>query len=304
MSYSIGGEYVAYEGPFVVAEGSAVYAKQEYNGVTTAISAPVEIHRYPLDTPTIGDPDGNNIVELKTPPRPLGVTDTYWVRYTTDGSDPVTSQNAQELRQPGGTIDITNLVPPITITAVTRGTTCPDEFSAPVSKTITSLKVPTPVITFDQPASGQATVTCSMNGATIMVSIDGGEYFEYGGPFDVTAGQTVRAYATNSGANQGGSYVQSDTVTEVYVPGGQGGSGVYNDQVVLLDDREEHSWSYYSDGDQPIHSLNPKDVKITYFGNGITMKTNADYTDNTSSDDYEASTGAAVGCDAPAERRN
>ena len=39
--------------------------------------------------------------------------------------------------------------------------------------------------------------------------------------------------------------------------------------AVTLDDRENHQWSYYSDANQPIHSLNPRDVKITYYGNGI-----------------------------------
>ena len=41
------------------------------------------------------------------------------------------------------------------------------------------------------------------------------------------------------------------------------------DVAVTLDDRENHQWSYYSDANQPIHSLNPRDVKITYYGNGI-----------------------------------
>ncbi|MBR1644750.1 MAG: hypothetical protein IJ684_05230 [Bacteroidales bacterium] len=38
--------------------------------------------------------------------------------------------------------------------------------------------------------------------------------------------------------------------------------------VVYLNDLEEHSWSYYSDVDCPIHSLRPVDVKVSYFGAG------------------------------------
>ena len=38
--------------------------------------------------------------------------------------------------------------------------------------------------------------------------------------------------------------------------------------VVTLDDREDHSWAYYSDENCPVRSLNPADVKITYHGKG------------------------------------
>ena len=38
--------------------------------------------------------------------------------------------------------------------------------------------------------------------------------------------------------------------------------------LVELDDRENHSWSYYSDPECLIRSLNPMDVRIRYFGYG------------------------------------
>ncbi len=45
--------------------------------------------------------------------------------------------------------------------------------------------------------------------------------------------------------------------------------------TVTLNDYEDHSWSYYSDPSCPIHSLNPANVKITYYGNGTgTVQTN------------------------------
>ena len=56
--------------------------------------------------------------------------------------------------------------------------------------------------------------------------------------------------------------------------------------MVTLDDREDHNWSYYSDGDQPIHSLNPADITITYLGYGVKTMTTTNTADNnlTSSD--------------------
>ena len=48
--------------------------------------------------------------------------------------------------------------------------------------------------------------------------------------------------------------------------------------TVFLNDYEDHNWSYYSDPDCPIRSLSPADVKITYYGDGIVMTGNADYT--------------------------
>lgn len=61
-------------------------------------------------------------------------------------------------------------------------------------------------------------------------------------------------------------YDLSNVITEMYLPGG-GNSGTYGG-IVILNDLEEHSWSYYSDASSPIKSLNPADVKITYYGNG------------------------------------
>lgn len=57
--------------------------------------------------------------------------------------------------------------------------------------------------------------------------------------------------------------------------------------AVVLNDLEDHSWSYYSDPASPIRSLNPADVKITYYGNGtnnMTSTSNADAPANTAFD--------------------
>ncbi len=48
-------------------------------------------------------------------------------------------------------------------------------------------------------------------------------------------------------------------------------------KVVVLNDLEDHNWSYYSDATLPelLHSLSPADVKITYLGNGTSTVTAA-----------------------------
>jgi hypothetical protein len=48
--------------------------------------------------------------------------------------------------------------------------------------------------------------------------------------------------------------------------------------TVTLNDYEDHSWAYYSDPNCPIRSLNPANVKITYYGNGVMMTGTTDYT--------------------------
>ena len=80
-------------------------------------------------------------------------------------------------------------------------------------------------------------------------------------------------------------------------------TGLYSaTKTVVLNDLEDHSWSYYSDptSPAPLHSYNPADVKIVYFGNGSTnVSTSTD--DNPALSTFTApsvssiSEGAAVG---------
>lgn len=61
-----------------------------------------------------------------------------------------------------------------------------------------------------------------------------------------------------------------------YLPTISSGTGVTlsdGNVAVVLNDLEDHSWSYYSDPACPIRSLNPADVKITYYGNGTNNMT-------------------------------
>ena len=141
--------------------------------------------------------------------------------------------------------------------------------------------VAVPVISFAMDGSTvKATLTCATGGATIKYTTDGsdpttsGTAQTYSGtPFTVTDGTTVKAYAEGPNAY----WDASTTVTKVCRPIDYVEQGVSGD-VVTLNDLEDHSWSYYSDPDCPIRSLSPADVKITYYGDGIVMTGNADYT--------------------------
>ena len=74
-----------------------------------------------------------------------------------------------------------------------------------------------------------------------------------------------------------------------------------SETTVILNDLENHSWSYYSDPACPIRSLNPADVKITYYGNGIgTVSTSTNSTPIANSWTANA-TNVKVGIDAEAD---
>lgn len=46
-------------------------------------------------------------------------------------------------------------------------------------------------------------------------------------------------------------------------------SGVYNNgTTVVLNDLEDHNWTLYSDTASPIRNLYPRNVQITYLGQG------------------------------------
>ena len=253
-----------YEGPFPITQATTVKAITVENGTTSSTVSTYVFDRLitPPAEPTITHVPNTNIVIITAPPVPSDQNDTYYVRYSIDGGDPRYSHLEQDH---GDTIE---LAAPCTVKAVTRGTTCPDIFSDEVDEEISTIYVPTPVINITGSGdNGTVEITCSLTDATIYYTTDGSDpttsSTDYSGTFTVPAGTTVKAMAYKDGEG----YVASNIATAVYIPGGDGGQGVYG-SVVLLDDREDHNWSYYSDGEQPVHSLNPADVKITYFGNG------------------------------------
>ena len=240
--------------------------------------------------------DGN-MVHITPADVPAGLNETYNVRYTVDGSEP-SANNGTEITKPWAAFEWHT--PNTTFKAVTVAVSCSDKVSSVVSESFGNVTVPTPVITFN--ADGTATISCSLTGASIFYTLDGTTPTTSSGDFGttpvttvaLTPGTTVKAIAHYESTG----YVTSSIASEIYVPSG---GSTANGSVVLLDDREDHSWSYYSDADQPIHSLNPADVKITYFGYGNnTMTTtntaatglvNADFNANVTSEQVAVNVG-------------
>jgi hypothetical protein len=192
---------------------------------------------------------------------------TTTIRYTLDGTDPTASSGTEY----SGTIDLSSsTTSPVTIKAVTVRN---GNASAVTTQQVT-LTLPEPVITVDG-STGAATISSSVAGATIYYTTDGSTPTTSSSQYSssltgLTMMTTVNAIAVKDGWNN--SPVASETVT---IPSGTDGG------TVTLFDYEPHSWSYYSDPDCPVRSLNPADVKITYYGDGIVMSNNNDYTAGT-----------------------
>ena len=258
---------------------------------TSAIASHTFTHadQRPLpEDPTISI--SGNTVTMTPSEVPPGLNDTYYVRYTTDGSEP-SATNGVVYEEP-----FEWHTPNTTFKAITQATDCPDKISGVVSESIGWITIPTPVISFD--ASGNATIECAFAQATIYYTTDNSDptanSSQYSAPFAVTPGTTVKAFANYAADG----YLPSAIGSNIYVP--SNGSGVYNNEVVLLDDREDHSWSYYSDDTQPVHRMNPADVKITYFGYGNNTMTTTDISDTpTTFNGNVASTAVAVGPNTP-----
>ena len=272
-----------------------------------------------LDHTTITRVAGANTIVMTPAERPDGLNDTYVVRYTvsTNGNEPAepTLNNSQLYTGP-----ITASVNGTIYRAKTFAVSCSNQCSAEsVRYVVEGIYAPTPVIDFDA-----MTITAVDAGGTtfeILYTLDGTMPAEVN-PNDpdnmpigiysatqvsltgLTPGQTVRAMAYRSNDDEwhtcNYSYIPSQVVTAVYVP--STGSGTYNNALVLLDDREDHNWSYYSDETSPIKKLSPADIKITYYGNspaGRTTMTNASENGNTPTSFSAVASGVAVNHDAP-----
>ena len=292
-----------YEGPFAInldANNASVTVKAIAVVEGQANSA-VASHTFTLadQRPTPGVPTitiEGNTVTMTPDDVPAGLNDTYKVRYTTNGDDP-TANNGTVYTGP-----FEWTTPNTVFKAITQATECPDKISAVVSASFGNVTVPTPTISFN--ANGTATISCSLTGATIYYTIDGSTptTSSSSGTTTVTTaaltpGTTVHAYAVYSETG----YDDSAMASEIYVPAG--GSTV-SGGVVLLDDREPHTWSYYTE-DSPIHSLNPRDIKITYYGNspaGRTTMTNASENGDTPTSFSATATGVAVNVNEPGDQ--
>ena len=189
------------------------------------------------------------------------------IRYTLNGTDPTTTTGTVY----SSAIDLSSSAnSPVTIKAITVRNGNASE----VTEQTVTLTLPAPTITINGEAK-TATISSSVAGATIYYTTDGTtpttSSSQYTGTLTGLAYMTnVKAIAVKDGWNN--SPEASGIVT---IP-----SGVSGD-VVTLFDYEPHSWSYYSDPDCPIRSLSPADVKITYYGNGIVMSNNNNYTAGT-----------------------
>lgn len=234
------------------------------NGTNSAVASHTFTHSDQRPTP--GKPqiliDGNTVTFVPDAV-PAGLNETYNIRYTTNGTDPSATNGTLLTKSTGFSINWTT--PNTTFKAVTVAVTCSNKVSAVAEEDFETVTVPTPTITFDN--QGKATITCSLDGATIYYTTDGTQPTASSdhGTTPVTTealaiGTTVYAYAVFDAEG----YDDSSVGSAIYVP--ENGSGTYGG-VVFLDDREKHTLSYYTE-DSPIHSLNPRDVKITYYGNG------------------------------------
>ncbi len=262
------------EEPFNVNAGTTIKAIARLNNTNSAVAS--KEFKAADVTPTPGLPTITrelNTITMTPAALPPTINETYYVWYTTDGSEP-SATNGIRYNAP-----FEWNTPNTTFKAVTRAETCSDKMSTQVVElSFDDVKVPTPTITFPD---GNATIACTMSGVTIYYTTDGStpttSSTTYTAPFAVSYGTTVKAIAVmeDEDGNPLEGFENSEVATNIYVP--EGGSGI-GDGVVVLDDREDHNWSYYSMGgaDNPIHSLNPADVKITYFGNGTGTVSNTD----------------------------
>ena len=230
-----------------------------YEGITKTATKEITLQGAYPPAPIISV--SGNTVTLST-----NAAGTTSIRYTLTGTDPTATTGTV---YGGSAFDLSNhSTSPVTIKAVTvRG-----GVASSVSEEVVTLTVPAPTITVNGEA-GTATIS-AIAGATIYYTTDGStpttsstQYTT--GLSGLAMMTTIKAIAVKSGWNN--SAVASATVT---IPSGVSGG------VVTLFDCEPHNWSYYSDASLPeqLRSLNPADVKITYYGDGIVMTGNADYT--------------------------
>ena len=298
-----------YEGPFHVAGGTPIKAIAVVDGVSSDVAA-ITFTRGDV-TPTPGEPtmtrDGNTII--MTPAAIEGdLNETYEVWYKTE-EDGIYVKYTQPIEWS---------TPGTTFYAITRAKTCSDKESSYVTLLFDKVQVPDPTITFTvtNQNSGEGTVTISCPaGYVLSYTVDGSTPLPAGGTTNsvsltnVAPGTTIKAiaYKSDGSGGQDTDYKESNIITMMCLPGGEGSGGVYNGGdgggVVILDDRESHSWSYYSDSEQPIHSLKPADVKITYTGFGPNTMTTTDAADEpTLFDGNVTSDMVGVNYDAPANQ--
>lgn len=228
-----------------------------YSGAESKTANATVVLYGPMVAPTITR-SGNSISIATT-----NINATIY--YTTNGSTPTASSTPYT-----GSFDLTTS--PTTVKAIAIR----DGHSSTVTTETFQIQLPAPVITISN--SGLATIT-SEYGATIHYTTDGTTPTAgsptYSAPVQLTNPQTIKVIAIKSG------YDNSAIATADYVVTGVSGT------TVILDDREDHNWTYYSGVDNcvdggnyntnylgKLYSPNPRNVKITYNAvNGVNNST-------------------------------
>ena len=180
------------------------------------------------------------------------------IYYTTNGSTPTASSTPYT-----GSFDLTTS--PTTVKAIAIR----DGHSSTVTTETFNMQLPMPVISLTGAVATVTAGTGSPDGTKLYYTTNGttptssSTEITSGNTVTLTNPQTIKVIAIKSG------YDNSEVAVAEYIVEGVNGG------LVVLDDRENHSWSYYSDPDCPIHSLNPADVKITYYGYGTKTMTSS-----------------------------
>jgi len=295
---------VEYQGAFDIdldaADASVTVKAIVYYGAGSQSAMTTLTLKHEDQRPTPGEPTvslNGNMITMKPANNP-GLDETYNVIYTTDGTLPTVNNYAAKITAPWDAFEWHTPNTTFIVATIAEKANCESLVSDTVKLVFGNVTVPTPDIVFP---SGNATITCSMDGAAIYYTKDGSDpVFSinesthvvnvtngtlYSGPFDVTMGTTVKAkaiYMSEDNVIVEG-YEPSQVASKIYVP--EGGSGT-DGSVVLLDDSEDHTWSYYSDTTQPIHSFKPADVKITYTGYGKKTMTGTSTANMPANDDF------------------
>ena len=243
---------------------------------------PIILYSATITAPTIDFAEVTNTVTLSVP---LEGT-TY---YTTDGSDPKTSSTRQTY-DPSSPIVLTTSPTVVKAYSERWGT-----LSAMSEETIT-LKLGTPEISFGDDGTMTITLADAPDGTVFYYTTDGSDPTSTSAQYNssskpkVENGTTVKVIAIKE------YYHSSDIASDKFVME----SGV-RDGVVILNDYEDHTWTYYAgayignyktktDYQGKLYNPDPRNIKITYLGNGQRK-------DNTT---LNAVTGVKVGVDADA----
>ena len=216
------------------------------NGKTKSAEKTITLFGTTVNAPVITPGPGQNQYTITGP-----VNST--IKYTINGQDiDASGSNGTTY---SGPVTVTTPNTTIKAKAVRDG-----HVSAQTEYTITAVTLAAPTITISD--AGSVTITNSNGIGTIHYTTDGSEptasSSTYSGSFSVNNMATVKAIVTG-----GTGYTASEVASKQYkIESGVSG------EVVTLNDFEDHNWTYYSDPESPIKSLYPRNVKITYYGNG------------------------------------